>query len=281
MRYGPVAQYGLRHRPAKHETSNYFNDFSKFCVTNLALVEITIKSHKTQYNIISKFVKPEIASYNQIQDIIFNRKKEGKTTANLIKFVRVYYGKFLGLDWALSFKVPQQNNYSLRFVPSKEQLRTFFDALPYDMAKTTFLLLASSGLRISELLSSKIDFGNNMLIPLKHEGKTKHAFLSFFNNEAKEYLIKSGLRENIPKRTVQNWFLKAYRNTNIKIKPQHLREWFCSEMGRIGVPDRYVDAFCGRVPNSVLARHYTDFSPERLKEIYEKAELKILSYRKG
>jgi hypothetical protein len=35
--------------------------------------------------------------------------------------------------------------------------------------------------------------------------------------------------------------------------------------------------FCGRVPNSVLARHYTDFSPERLKEIYDQAGLKILS----
>jgi len=40
---------------------------------------------------------------------------------------------------------------------------------------------------------------------------------------------------------------------------------------------RYVDAFCGRVPRSVLARHYTDFSPEKLKEIYEKAKLKVLS----
>lgn len=47
--------------------------------------------------------------------------------------------------------------------------------------------------------------------------------------------------------------------------------------GRLVVPDRHVDAFCGRVPKSVLARHYTDFSPERLKEIYEKANLKVLS----
>jgi hypothetical protein len=36
-----------------------------------------------------------------------------------------------------------------------------------------------------------------------------------------------------------------------------------------------VDAFCGRVPQSVLARHYTDFSPERLKEIYDQEELGV------
>ena len=56
-----------------------------------------------------------------------------------------------------------------------------------------------------------------------------------------------------------------------------MREWFACEMGELGVADRYVDAFCGRVPRSVLARHYTDFSPERLKRIYDNANLRVLS----
>ena len=50
-------------------------------------------------------------------------------------------------------------------------------------------------------------------------------------------------------------------------------------MGRLGVPDRYVDAFCGRVPRNVLARHYTDFSSEKLKEIYDKANLKVFKLK--
>ena len=49
------------------------------------------------------------------------------------------------------------------------------------------------------------------------------------------------------------------------------------EMGQLGVPDRFIDAFCGRSPKSVLARHYSDYSPERLKLIYDKAKLKVLS----
>jgi intergrase/recombinase len=65
----------------------------------------------------------------------------------------------------------------------------------------------------------------------------------------------------------------AREKTGIDITPQKLRQWFCSEMMRLGVSETHVDAFCGRVPKSVLARHYTDFSPEKLKEIYEKAEL--------
>jgi hypothetical protein len=48
-------------------------------------------------------------------------------------------------------------------------------------------------------------------------------------------------------------------------------------MGRLGVPDRYIDAFCERFPRSVLAKHYTNLSPEKLKEVVKKAKLKVLS----
>jgi hypothetical protein len=47
-------------------------------------------------------------------------------------------------------------------------------------------------------------------------------------------------------------------------------------MGVLGVSDRYIDAFCGRTPKSVLARHYTDYNSERLRRIYDEANLKVL-----
>jgi intergrase/recombinase len=62
----------------------------------------------------------------------------------------------------------------------------------------------------------------------------------------------------------------------LNITPQKLRQWFCSEMLRLGISETYVNAFCGRVPKSVLARHYTDFSPEKLKETYGEAVLNVL-----
>ena len=34
---------------------------------------------------------------------------------------------------------------------------------------------------------------------------------------------------------------------------------------------RNIDAFCGRTPKSVLARHYTDYSPELVKRIDKEA----------
>jgi len=69
----------------------------------------------------------------------------------------------------------------------------------------------------------------------------------------------------------------AREKTGIDITPQKLRQWFCSEMLRLGVSETYVDAFCGRVPKSLLAGHYADVSPERLKEIYEKTQFSILN----
>jgi len=71
--------------------------------------------------------------------------------------------------------------------------------------------------------------------------------------------------------------MHAKEKTGVNITPQRLREWFCSEMLSLGVQETYVDAFCGRVPKSVLARHYADFSPGKLKEIYDKANLKVLA----
>ncbi len=47
--------------------------------------------------------------------------------------------------------------------------------------------------------------------------------------------------------------------------------------GRLKVPDRYVNAFQGRVPREVLARHYTDFQEGNMKAIYDEAGLTVLS----
>ena len=63
----------------------------------------------------------------------------------------------------------------------------------------------------------------------------------------------------------------------MKIKPSDLRNWFCNELGKLRVADRYIDAFCGGVPKSVLARNYADYSPERLRRIYERTNLKVLT----
>ncbi len=68
-----------------------------------------------------------------------------------------------------------------KILPSKADLKTFYDALP-DKYKAVFLMLASSGLRVSELLMAKIDKTNRMLIP-NHNSQTKNSWVSFYNED--------------------------------------------------------------------------------------------------
>jgi len=38
-----------------------------------------------------------------------------------------------------------------------------------------------------------------------------------------------------------------------------------------------IAAFCGRIPRTVLAKHYLGYSQDKLKAIYDKADMKILA----
>ena len=73
-----------------------------------------------------------------------------------------------------------------------------------------------------------------------------------------------------------NCWKSAREKTGLDVTPQKLRQWFCSEMLRLGVSETYVDAFSGRVPKSVLARHYIDFSPQKLEAVYTKPKMRVL-----
>lgn len=205
---------------------------------------------------------------------------------NAVKTVRIIYGRFFSTDLAKSFKVPQ-TPFRPKRIPTKEQLRATYYALPTLELKAAFLLLATSGLRrheLDELTMDQIDLQSRTIFPKEGEdNRTKKQWATIFNQEAGEVLTEylrgknSGRVFNLYADTITRKFKEASGKNGAKITPQTLRQWFACEMGRLGVQDRYVDAFNGRVPRSVLARHYSDFSPERLKEIYDRAGLRALS----
>ena len=47
-------------------------------------------------------------------------------------------------------------------------------------------------------------------------------------------------------------------------------------MSRCCADAKYIDAFCGRTKSSVLEKHYLDYSPEPLQEIYDEAGITVL-----
>jgi integrase len=206
---------------------------------------------------------------------------------NALMALKVFFRDFLEMpEVVASFRFPHQV-FKPKQIVNKGQLRQFYACLETSKEKALFMLYATTGLRRDEILSLKpedIDFSKRMITPDNREGETKKSWVSF-NDEAeqafKEYLAtkKTSRSERLfpmQRQEVIELWKRAREETDIDITPQKLRQWFCSEMLRLGVSETYVDAFCGRVPKPVLARHYTDFSPEKLKEIYEKTQLEIL-----
>ncbi|MCP8313130.1 MAG: tyrosine-type recombinase/integrase [archaeon] len=273
------------------EIKNSLPKFHDFCLVDLQLSKRTVLQHK--YNL-RKFLNwlnnkaIEVFGIDDLRNYLMEfRNGNPYTYSNMLKALRRFFRDFLAMpEIVRSFKLPPKPNPIIKRVPAKEELKRFYEALEM-REKAIFLLMASSGLRRSEALNLKlndVDFEKRMIIP-NHDSKTKRSYMTFYNEEA-ENILKKWLEIRpknsdrlFPMRSTKQHrlFVEAREKTGIQISPQILREWFACEMGRLGVPDRYVDAFCGRVPRSVLARHYTDFSPERLKEIYDKANLKILS----
>jgi len=108
--------------------------------------------------------------------------------------------------------------------------------------------------------------------------------VSFYNEETAE-AFEEFRSEHDPKddrvfqttkHPVNRKFRKVSEETGMKVTVQMLRGWFASEMSRLGVDGEYIDTYCGWTPTRVFEKHYFDYSPERLKEIYDEIELRVL-----
>ena len=261
--------------------------FERFCGVDLQLSPVTVEDHRSGISRLLRRMQKEYwqVSKEDLREYLFKFKQDHApaTVAGVIKTLRVFYRDFLRCPELVdSFKFPNIP-YRPKIIPSREDLQKFYSCLDSSFAEALFLFYASSGLRKGEVLSvnvNDIDFEKRMIVPSNHTGVTKCSYISFFNNETEEALNRLDLGGyklfNVSDRQYKKMWKSAQRKSGLHITAKRLRDWFCCEMGSLGVSDRYIDAFCGRTPKSVLARHYTDYNPERLKEIYEKAKLKIL-----
>ena len=169
--------------------------------------------------------------------------------SNELSETRPIFRDFMGKeDLIKDFKFPRQDEKP-KFLPSKNDLKIFFNDLPSLKYKIIFLALASSGLRISELLNAEIDTNKRMFIPQSHDGGTKKSWITFYNKET-ENLMESfdGNPFTTSRNTVAHAFKKTSNKIGVIITAQILRSVFAIEMGIRKVPHCYIDAFYGRVP---------------------------------
>ena len=73
-------------------------------------------------------------------------------------------------------------------------------------------------------------------------------------------------------KSVNENFKKVSNLTGISIIPHLLRTVFTEKCTQARIEDKYIDAFCGRIPQKIIRKHYTDYSPEAMRRHYDKVE---------
>jgi len=264
-------------------------DFRIFMLIDLQLSTSTVKGHIRETKKFLAFLGKKPLCRETIREyLMLYKSKNSYVYKNVLSSIKRFVRDYLELEQMVStFKFPK-HIYRPKIIPTKEKIRKFYESLDSLKEKALFLMYASTGLRNKELLSltfNDVDFNSKTITPRKNNQTTKKVWCTFYNEEAEKVLVKylESRKDNNEKlfpfdhNKFDELWRKGKERTEIHITPQVLREFFCQQMGELGVPDRYIDAFCGRVPKSILARHYTDYSPERLKRIYDKAKLRVLS----
>lgn len=202
--------------------------------------------------------------------------------SNQLKALRKFIRDYLNLgNWINEFEFTKEKTRLKKEIPSDEQLALFCSKLDYPI-QMIFLVLSSSGLRIGEVLSLKldnIDFETNMLdVSQVHESDTKSSWISFMTHQTSQYIenyiesLQTDLLFPISYKSVQENFQRISEETGIKIKPHLLRTVFTEKCTQAKISEKYIDAFCGRTSQSIIRKHYTDYSPKAMRRQYDKVE---------
>jgi len=225
--------------------------------------------------------------------VYIQKKKESckpNYVSNIISAFKAYFRDYKGLPFMDNYKHPT-SPLRMKEEIEPEKVRRFIEEIDDLGVKCVAFFLATSGLRRGEVLGLKksdVDRNLRCIMPNCHSGETKHSGITFYNKEAEfwlqEYEKSQTRREKMSDRLLpvryERFFYawkRAREKSRVYLKPKDMRDFFSQEMGKAFVPDRYIDVFQGRAPKNVLAKHYNPHGIRMLKEIYDKADLKVLS----
>ena len=268
------------------DPEQFIEEFEQACEVDWDLAERTTRDRVRYARKLVKFLDdhPLTASEQDLRNFLQQYDDQ-----NCVKTVRIIYGRFYDTDLAENFKIKNPPPTPTK-APSKEELQAVYHELDAGEEQAALLLMATSGLRRSEILDltpKHFDLENRGVYPQKTDGQaTKQQWMSFYSPDTERKLHDEydfdQMDSDEPlftrhKSTFTHNFADASVEADtMRITPQVLRVWFCQEMSSLGVADRHIDAFCGRTSRSVLANHYSDYTPENLQKIYEDAGIAVL-----
>ncbi|MEM3616817.1 MAG: site-specific integrase [Candidatus Bathyarchaeia archaeon] len=266
--------------------------FGRFLAIDLAMTRQTVNNHLWKVRYLLAYLKKPLHRITKDDLRAFLEMVRDSYSLNtyscFIKTIRRFFRDYLGRPDLANFRFP-----TIPFAPKmlnfdRRDLQRFHDNIEHPVVRMMFLGYCVTGLRRNDIMFLKRDelYRDSRMIVKNNGSQTKHRWVTFYNEELEKSLhdyLDSRKDDNPrvfpvdPTKTFQRHWKLAQDKTGLSITPKDLRDWFCMEMTELGVPDRYIDAFCGRVPKTVLGRHYTDYSPKKLKEVYDKANLRLFA----
>ena len=255
-------------------------NYQEFAENELGLGQATIKNQKSAIRMFLNHSQGIINKETVTEYLKSNDSSSWKS--NQIKALRKFIRNYLQLgNWINTFVFSREKARIKKVISTNEQLALFCTKLDYEI-QIIFLILVTSGLRIGEVLSLDIDdvnFDTNMIDASKvHKSNTKSSWISFITHQVSTYvqsyvdLSYTDKLFSVSYKTVQENFQKISEETGIKIKPHLLRTVFTEKCTQAGLEEKYIDAFCGRISQNVIRKHYTDYSPGAMRRHYDKVE---------
>jgi len=259
--------------------------YEEFALEAHYLVEATVNNHKS---VIRGFLNHSNGIINKETVKSYLDSNEQKSwKSNQVKALRKYIRDYLKLgNWINKFSFTK-DKAKIKKIPRDDQLALFCNYLNYQI-QIVFLVTMTTGFRIGEVLAlklSNIDFVTNMIDASQiHKSDTKDSWISYVTNQTAEYL-QSYIESNefdqygddpklfsVSYKVVNENFKKVSNLTGISIIPHLLRTVFTEKCTQARIEDKYIDAFCGRISQNIIRKHYTDYSPKAMRRHYDKVE---------
>lgn len=227
---------------------------------------------------IDKFIIKEF-----LLQIYKQKKYKQKSVYNLILALKSFL-RFLNKEEIIkTLKLPKVPK-TLPKVLSKEEIRKLLKSCKNEREKLIFLLLYSTGLRVSELTNltlEDIDLKNNFLVVRGGKGKKDRIvplnkkivdlIKNYLENRKSDsiYLINNKFGNKISTVYIEKMIREIGKRANIKVTCHMLRHSFATHMLENGADIRIIQEILGHEKLSTT-QIYTKITTKYLKEIYDK-----------
>ena len=256
--------------------------YEKYAKDELNLNSGTIKNHVGAIRKFLDSVNGDITE-DTVKDYLNSVDESNQATQ--LKALRRFIRDYLKLgNWIneIQFKT-QKTKLKTQKLPNNEELSTFCDEISDIQIQLVFLICFNSGLRVNEVLKfhlDKIDFGLNCVnVSEIHSGDTKSSWYGFYTYQTAEiftnYINQNYICGDVFSVTYDQVYAEFKRVsgiTGIELTPKSLRTIFVERCIDAKIDKNVIDIFEGRIPKGVQSKIYRNYSPERLKEYYDKVE---------